>query len=191
LLVCEELARAVRTESAAAVQYWWGVSGNTVTLWRKILGVEGREGTEGSRRLCRALRDKANDAVRGKPLSPEQVERRRRTALELNLGQYLDPAHGAGWGDEELALLGELPDDEVARQTGRSKDAVRQKREELRIANPEGSKPGWTEGELALLGNLADAEVARLTGRSERAVTQKRSKLGIPTADDRRRLNGR
>jgi hypothetical protein len=34
--------------------------------------------------------------MRGKFLSPEQVERRRQTARELNLGQYLDPAHGAG-----------------------------------------------------------------------------------------------
>jgi hypothetical protein len=54
LLVCEELAQAVRTESAAAVEYCWGISGNTVTLWRKTLGVEGWTGTEGTRRLVRA-----------------------------------------------------------------------------------------------------------------------------------------
>ena len=33
------LARAVRHESAAAVAYWWGVSPQTVTLWRRALGV--------------------------------------------------------------------------------------------------------------------------------------------------------
>ena len=59
LLVGDELARAIRTESAAAVEYWWGVANSTVTLWRAMLGVEGREGTEGSRRLCQAVRDKA------------------------------------------------------------------------------------------------------------------------------------
>ncbi len=191
LLVCEELARAIRTESAASVEHWWGVSGNTVTLWRKTLGVEGWTGTRGTRRLVRAASLKGAARTRGKPLCPEQVERRRRRALELNLGQYLDPAHGAGWCGEELALLGKLPDAEVARQTGRSKEGVRQKREELGIANPEGGKPGWAEGELALLGKLPDAEVARLTGRSERAATQKRHKLRIPTADDLRRLTGR
>jgi hypothetical protein len=73
-----------------------GVTDSTVTRWRAALGVEGREGTEGSRRVCQAARAKAHAAVRGKPLSPEQVEQRRRCAWELNLGQYLDPGHGAG-----------------------------------------------------------------------------------------------
>jgi hypothetical protein len=39
LLVDEELARAVRTESAAAVRYWWGVSVAVVWKWRRALGV--------------------------------------------------------------------------------------------------------------------------------------------------------
>jgi hypothetical protein len=34
LLVDEELARAVRHESAAAVGHWWRVSHNTVRAWR-------------------------------------------------------------------------------------------------------------------------------------------------------------
>jgi hypothetical protein len=88
-------------------------------------------------------------------------------------------------------LLGELPNAEVARQTGRAKDAVRQKREDLRLASPKGGWPGWTEEALALLGTLPDADVARRTGRTEAAVTHKGNQLGIPTADDRRRLNGR
>jgi hypothetical protein len=87
LLIDDELARAVRSESAAAVMFWWGVSCNAVWLWRKALGVEGRDGTEGSRRLIRAAAEKGADQVRGKPLSAEQVERRRRTARALNLGQ--------------------------------------------------------------------------------------------------------
>jgi hypothetical protein len=149
-----------------------------------------RAGTEGSRRLCRAAWERAKAAVRGKPLSPEQVEERRRRALELNLGQYLDPGHGAGWWEGELALLGKLPDAEVARQTGRTRDAVRQKRQELRLPNPDGGRPGWTEEELSLLGTLPDAEVARRTARTEGAVTHQRNQLGIPTAADRRRARG-
>jgi hypothetical protein len=39
LLVDEELARAVRTESAKAVMHWWGVSMKAVFNWRKALGV--------------------------------------------------------------------------------------------------------------------------------------------------------
>jgi hypothetical protein len=110
--------------------------------------------------------------------------------LKLNLGRFLDPSHGAGWAEDELALLGAVPDAEVSRQTGRSKDAVRQKREERGIPNPEGGKPGWTEEKLALLGTLPEEEVARKIGRTSAAVTKKRNQLGVPTADDRRRLNG-
>jgi hypothetical protein len=133
LLVDDELARAVRSESAAAVMFWWSVGCNAVWSWRKALGVEGRDGTEGSRRLIRAAAEKGADQVRGKPLSPEQVERRRRTARALNLGQYLDPAHGQGWTQDELRLLGKLPDAGVAARTGRSANAVRVKRTRLGI----------------------------------------------------------
>jgi hypothetical protein len=97
------------------------------------LGVEGRDGTEGSRRLIQAAAEKGADQVRGKPLSPERVEVRRRNAHELNLGQYLDPAHGRGWSKAELRLLGKVPDAEVAAQTGRSENGVRQKRCRLGI----------------------------------------------------------
>ncbi len=46
LLVNEELARAIRCESAAAIRHWWGVCGATVTKWRRTLGI-GRTGSEG------------------------------------------------------------------------------------------------------------------------------------------------
>jgi hypothetical protein len=185
-LVDEELARAVRTEAALAVAYWWGVQEETVTRWRHALGVEGREGTEGSRRLCDAVREKANSAVRGKPLCSEQVERRRRTAEELNLGQYLEIARRKrAWPEEHLALLGTLPDDELARQLGKTENAVRIQRERRGIPNPSGH--GWSEEELALLGTLPDADVAKQIDRTEGAVTSKRCELGIATFRDRRR----
>jgi hypothetical protein len=188
LLVEEELARAIRSESAAALEYWFGVANSTVTLWRKALGVAGWTGTEGTRRLVRAAVEKGAAEVRGKPLSPEHVEVRRTNARTLNLGQYLDPAHGQGWTRAELRLLGKQSDAQVAARTGRSANAVRQKREELGIPNPSGH--GWTEEELDLLGTAPDAEVAAWTGRTEGAVMQKRCKLGIPTFRDRRRGNG-
>jgi hypothetical protein len=56
--------------------------------------------------------------VRGRKLSPEQVEARRRRAVELNLAHNLKPGyHGCWWAEEEMALLGTLPDAEVARRT--------------------------------------------------------------------------
>jgi hypothetical protein len=51
-VVDDELARAVRTEAAVAVRYWWGVSVGVVARWRKALGV-GRADNPGSVRLIR------------------------------------------------------------------------------------------------------------------------------------------
>jgi hypothetical protein len=54
LLVDEELARAITHESAAALMYWWGITGSTAARWRTALGVLGLTGTEGTRRLVQA-----------------------------------------------------------------------------------------------------------------------------------------
>src|SRR5262245_28524800 len=40
LLVTEELVRAIRTESAAAIAYHFGVCANTIWRWRGVFGVE-------------------------------------------------------------------------------------------------------------------------------------------------------
>jgi hypothetical protein len=53
LVLCGDLARAVRTESAEAVAYHWGITRWTVRDWRRALGV-GRA-TEGTRRRMAAL----------------------------------------------------------------------------------------------------------------------------------------
>src|SRR5579864_8273204 len=50
-VVYGELAEAVRRESGIAICYWWGVTGQTATKWRKALGVE--QYTDGTRRLKR------------------------------------------------------------------------------------------------------------------------------------------
>jgi hypothetical protein len=63
LLVDEELARAVRLESAVAIQYWWGVSGATVGKWRKIVGA-GRKNNPGTHRLILATVRKASASRR-------------------------------------------------------------------------------------------------------------------------------
>jgi hypothetical protein len=147
--------------------YWWGITCSTVTLWRKALGAEGRTGTEGSRRLVQAAQERAVDQLRGKPLSPEQIEQRRRSARELGLAQHLEAApRQRAWPGEYLALLGTMPDEEVAERTGHSANGVRVKRCKLGIPHPSG--PGWTAEELELLGKAPDAEVAALLGRKGR-----------------------
>jgi hypothetical protein len=38
-ILCDELARAIRTESVRAIVHHWGISRDTVKRWRKALGV--------------------------------------------------------------------------------------------------------------------------------------------------------
>src|SRR5262249_55224824 len=83
LLVADELARAVRQESAAAVRHWWGVSVGVVWRWRVALGVT-RTNNEGSRRRLRAAAEAGAARQRGVPLPPYLVEQRRRSAIENN-----------------------------------------------------------------------------------------------------------
>jgi hypothetical protein len=124
LLVDKELARAIRHESAAALRYWWGVSDGVVTRWRKALGV-GRVNCPGSHRLIRDASEQGAARLRGKELPPEQVERRRRTALEQNFAARLIPGyHGPRWTRRELALLGTDHDEAVAARIGRTPNAV-------------------------------------------------------------------
>jgi hypothetical protein len=189
LLVDEELARAVRHESAAAVMFSWGPSMGAVCRWRKALGVT-RTDNEGTARLVRAAAELGAAEVRGQALAPEQIERRRRTAAELGLGRNLILGyHGPLWTAPEIALLGTLPDAEVARRTGRTTNAVRQMRERLGIPNPASNR--WTAAGIALLGTLPDREVAWRLGRSLASVTQKRIKLGIANPGDGRRRENR
>jgi hypothetical protein len=87
--------------------------------------------------LIQAAAEAGADVLRGVPLPPEQGEQRRRRAVELDLGQYLHTGyHGPRWTDTELALLGTLPDEELATQIGKTPVAVSLKRRRLGIANP-------------------------------------------------------
>jgi hypothetical protein len=176
-----ELARAIRTEAAVAVKHWWGVGNNVVRNWRKALAVKRME-NDGSRRLTLAASEKGAEAIRGAELSPEAVERRRQTALELGLGRNLQPGfHGRRWTDAEVALLGTIPDEEVSERTGWPWDSVRCKREELGIPNPSAQRRDWTPEEDAQVRTLSRDEAAERAGRSLGAVSKRRLALGLPS----------
>jgi hypothetical protein len=169
-----DLVKAVRRESATAICYWWGVTPQTVTVWRKALGV-GRA-TAGSSRLWQLnvaevmtpeVRRRAaagaaspeacakkSTALRGKPPSPNAVAAlvaRNKPPRSLEHGQHISealrrighrPPDGARlWTAEEDALLGTMPDAEVARRVGRTVRAVRARRRVLRIPSTSGKGP--------------------------------------------------
>ena len=142
MLVDDELLRAIRTESALALKYWFGVGSRAVWNWRKAFGVV-KWGTEGSRRLLNALSEAGAEVTRGRRLSSKQVEQRRLRSIKLNLGRYLKPGyHGRWWSKREIGLLGKLPDEKVAKRIGRPVNGVRLMRTLLGIpsANGRGQK---------------------------------------------------
>jgi hypothetical protein len=182
--VDELLAFAVRHESATAIKHWWLVSTTTVWWWRKSLGVA-RAGSEGSQRLIQAAAEKGADAMKDREFSPKERKARSRLNRKLNLAQYLQTGyHGPLWTAEQVALLGTMPDDDLAAQLGKSINAAHLKREKLGIPNP--SKLHWTAEQIDLLGTLPDWEVAEKIGRTTNAVTLKRIALQIPNQHDRR-----
>lgn len=87
------------------------------------------------------------------------------------------------WTAEEESLLGVKSDRVLARELGRTVEAVKGRRQRKRIR----LRKGWTPEEVKLLGTLLDREVAVLVGRAPYAVAWKRTKMGIPCCDDRRR----
>jgi hypothetical protein len=182
VLVDGELERAIRTEAAVAVRYWWGVSIGLVHDWRTALGVKRME-NPGSRCLTLAASDKGAAVLRGAQLPAEQVERRRQTALELNLGRNLVPGyHGPWWTEDEVALLGKIPDQEVVKRTGRPWQAVRKKREALGIPNSFArpgayGSPPWTAEEDRIVLRLPPAQAALRTGRTISAIYNRRHTL--------------
>jgi hypothetical protein len=167
------LTRAIRSEPAIAVARAWGLTAQTITKWRKALGVPAMN--QGSMKWCRERatlpifvkfqrkgqaknRDPARCAKiaaarRGVPRPPEVIEAMRRA----NLGRRLSAEHR-----RKLS--------EASRRLGRRP--------------PKAGRP-WTKAEEALLRRLPAAEVVRLTGRTLTAVYSRRELLGLP--DGRRR----
>ena len=179
LLVDGELARAVCHESAAAVCHWWGTCQGAVKRWRKALDVT-RTNNEGSQRLIHTAADLGGEALAARGLTPEEIEQRRVQARNMNLSQYLPKGyHGPWWTDEEIALLGTMADEQVAKKVNRPVQAVRQKRERMGISNPThsprvGPRPRWTSEEDQLAPTLSIQETAQQTGRTENAVRNRR-----------------
>jgi hypothetical protein len=124
LIVTEELARAVRNESALAVCYWWGIGRMTVAKWRKALGVN-KINNEGSHLLVIDATARAREVAFRTELSAQERERRSRLASLVRPGDFSPRVtYGVEWTPEALALLGTMTDPEVARRTGHTVNAV-------------------------------------------------------------------
>jgi len=167
LVVYKGLAKAVRRESAQAVAHWWGVTAQTITKWRRLLGVKGMTGgelrlrqaygqSEWFKRAQRKAWTKARDPVRrakiaesrrGKPRPPHVTEALR----QANLGR----SHS-----EET----------------RRKMSLAHKR---RGTRPPKAGKSWTAQEDALLRKFPTRTIVEKTGRTMYAVQMRRAVLRI------------
>lgn len=169
LVVYKGLARAVRRESASAICERWGVTAQTVSRWRKELGVGPM--TQGTSRLkSQALRESealAEAVARGRPAADE-AERRRKISA---------------------AMKGKpRPDDvvEAMREARLGSEASAETRRKMSEAKKGKTRLAWADWELALLGQFTDGEVARRTGKTHHMVRLTRHRLGRPPADRRK-----
>jgi hypothetical protein len=177
--------RAIRTESADALKYWFRASACVVWKWRKAFGVGGRvKTTKGTKRAIRGAAKLGAETQKVKVWTERERRARSRRSKRLGLkptGRWT----GREWTAEQVALLGTDRDVVMARRLKRTVGAVSSQRRSRRIPAFEGhvgGGRGWTKAEVALLGTASDAAVAKKIGRTVLAVAQKRAALGIESA---------
>jgi hypothetical protein len=112
LLVTEELVRAIRSEASAAIQYWWGINSETVWRWRKLFGVT-QWGTPGSKRLQLRSSQAGAKKLRGSVV-PKHVIRKRIRTRQMNGPVPMNRWKETGWTAEQVALLDQFDDKEIA-----------------------------------------------------------------------------
>jgi hypothetical protein len=125
------LLRAIRTESAAALKYWFGVGTKAVWNWRRaFLPGVGHLKTPGSRAAHRAASLAGAEGIRAKVWTEDERRARSETAKEQ---ERKPPARWPDWTARQLALLGTDHDERIAAKVGRAVVTVRRTRWELRI----------------------------------------------------------
>src|SRR5439155_1756169 len=98
---------------------------------------------------------------------------------QLAIRRMKSKANQTGWLEQHGALIGKLPDEEIARRVGKSRGYIKKIRLERGIHFNRKLRP-WTPEEERLLGKYTDREVGRLLVRDIRAVANRRRALGRP-----------
>ena len=124
LWVNDELVRAIRTESAAALKYWFGVSAKVVWRWRATLQVGGRATTPGSRRAIRSAALKGAAAIKAKDWTDEELDRQAERAKRRGNRTVRWTPKTGGWTSAQLKLLGTDRDEVIAIRIGKTVGAV-------------------------------------------------------------------
>jgi hypothetical protein len=168
LILYGDLAKAVRRESNQAVAFWWGVTPQTVTVWRKALGVPPTTAGTSKLRSAHFLEPWAKRAQRKAWAKARDPERRAKIAAarrgKPRSSQVIEAMRKANLGNRHSA-------------ESRRKMSEAHKRRGTRP--PLAGRP-WTAEEDALIATLSASEAAKRTGRTVSAVNKRRRKLGMP-----------
>jgi hypothetical protein len=153
-ILCGGLVKAVRRESAIAVCHWWGVTPQTVSKWRKALGVP--QVNEGTARLYRDYApERLTEEIRKRALAAANGPEANAKKAAFRLGKPAHPRARAA----------------LARYWGQSPSAeTRRKMSEAhrrRGTRPPKAGQAWMPDEEQLLGRLPDREVAERIGRMQ------------------------
>jgi hypothetical protein len=168
LILFGALARAVRRESNQAVAHHWGVTPQTVTVWRKALEV--RTVNDGTHRLLRerALTPAFREQTLTKAWAKAQDPHRRAKISAAHRGKKLS-------NDQRLLLrwanLGRCPSEATRRKMRAA--ALR------RGARPPKAVRLWTKAEDRAVRTLRPAAAAAKTGRTLSAVFSRRYTLRV------------
>jgi hypothetical protein len=168
LVVYKGLAKALRRESNQAVSHWWGVDVQTVSKWRRLLGVG--IATEGTSRLHRENIQQSGEAMRALGVLKARDTQRRRKIADARRGKprpphEVEPMHDAWRGSHH------------SEESRRKMSKAHKKRGTM----VPGTIP-WTAEEDELVKTLPGAGAAKKTGRSLSAVYRRRHRLKIRIA---------
>jgi hypothetical protein len=164
LVVFKDLHKAILRESNQAICHWWGITPQTVTKWRKALGV--KRNTEGSRRLSSeyAYEPWAIEALKEAQSKARDPERRKKIAAARR-GKPRPP--------HVIEAMHE------ARRGSHHNEETRRKMSQThrRLGTLVPGTKVWTAAEDELVKTLPAQEVVRRTDRSLSGVYTRRSRL--------------
>ena len=166
VILCEDLIRAVQSESGAAIAHNWGVNDETVRNWRRALGV-GRM-TPGTTQVFRTIfeaRISPEVAEKGRIKSRSKASNQKRIASLT--GRKMHPI-------TRKALL-----KAVKRPKSQAhREAISLAHKKRGTPSPNGRQ--WTEAEDAVLGTAPDKVLSKKLNRSAASVRMRRTRLQIP-----------
>jgi hypothetical protein len=177
LVVFGGLADAIRRESNQAVCYWFGVTPQTVSKWRKALGVEAINDGTGRLRKAHGKSDWFK-AVIAKGLAKVRDPERCRKIANAKRGKPR-PLHVIA------AMRAGRTGKPQPPHVGKAVAASNRRRKAMGLV---GNGKAWTLEDDNLVRSLQAPEVMRQTGRTLTSVYSRRVKLGV---EDGRKANGR